>query len=170
AFLERAAALSPDPVTRARRLLAAADAKQVAGDPRAALALLAAARDGPLDERAGALARRLEGEIALDLRRIGDAVPALLEAAGRLESIEPRSARDTYLDAIRAAHTGGRFAGELLRRAAQVARDAPPRPGAADAFDVLLAGMALRFTDGYVAGAPLLKRALRALGDAEGQI
>ena len=170
AFLERAAAVSPDPVTRAQRMLAAADATEVAGAPRAALALLAAARDGPLDERAGALAMRLRGEIDLDLRRISDAVPSLLEAAGRLESIEPRIARDTYLDAVRAAHTGGRFAGELLRRAAQAARDAPPPPGATDAFDVLLAGMALRFTDGYVAGAPLLKRALRALCDEAGQV
>jgi ATP/maltotriose-dependent transcriptional regulator MalT len=131
------------------------------------LALLAAARDGPLDERQGALARRLKGEIDLDLRRIADAVPSLLEAAGRLESIEPRLARDTYLEAIRAAHTNGRFAGGLLRRAAQAARDAPTSHGAADAFDVLLAGMALRFTDGYVAGAPLLKRAFRALRDED---
>jgi DNA-binding CsgD family transcriptional regulator len=167
AFLERAAELTPDPVVRTRRVLAAADAKEVAGAPQAALALVATARDISLDEREGALARRLQGEIDLDLRRIGDAVPSLLEAAGRLESIEPRIARDTYLDAIRAAHTGGRFAGELLRRAAQAARDAPPPRGAPDAFDVLLAGMALRFTDGYVAGAPLLKRALRAVRDEE---
>jgi DNA-binding CsgD family transcriptional regulator len=164
AFLERAAALSPDRVTRGRRLLAAADAKQVAGVPRAALALLAAARDGPLDERAGALARRLEGEIALDLRRIGDAVPSLLEAAGRLESIEPRIARDTYLDAIRAAHTGGRFAGELLRRAAQAARDAPPRPGAPDAFDVLLARARALTSEGEAAEASHLEAIARLRG------
>ena len=33
---------------------------------------------------------------------------------------------------------------------------------------MLLAGMAVRFTDGYVPGAPLLKRAFRALCDGDG--
>ena len=52
AFLERAAALTPDPAHRARRALAAAQAKHQAGAPDAALALLASAEAGPLDELA----------------------------------------------------------------------------------------------------------------------
>jgi hypothetical protein len=109
AFLERATALSPDPRTRARRALEAADAKELAGAPEAASTLLAVALDGPLDERDSALAQRLTGQIALDLRRVGEAVPSLLDAARRLESIEPDVARDAYLEAIRAGQIGGRF-------------------------------------------------------------
>ena len=49
AFLERAALLTPDPVRRAQRLLAAARAKRDAGALDAALGLLVAVEAGPLD-------------------------------------------------------------------------------------------------------------------------
>ncbi|HTW41712.1 MAG TPA: LuxR C-terminal-related transcriptional regulator, partial [Solirubrobacteraceae bacterium] len=169
AFLERAAALSPDPGQRARRTLEAADSKQLAGAPQAALALLAAAAEGPLDERDSALAERLRGQIALDLRRFGEAVPFLVEAAGRLEASEPALARLTYLEALRAAHIGAPFDGELLPNAAEAVRNLPSPSGGSGAFDLLLAGLAVRFTDGYAASASLLKRALRALRDEEGR-
>jgi DNA-binding CsgD family transcriptional regulator len=169
AFLERAAALSPDPGERARRTLMAADAKQLAGAPEAASDLLAAAGEGPLDERERALAERLKGQIALDLRRPGAAVPFLLEAASRLESIEPALARDTYLEALRARQIGGGYAGEVLGPVAEAARRMPPPTGAPGAFDVLLAGLAVRFTDGYAASADLLKRALRAVREEDGR-
>ncbi|HKR98258.1 MAG TPA: AAA family ATPase, partial [Candidatus Dormibacteraeota bacterium] len=169
AFLERAAALSPDLGDRARRALEAADAKQLAGAPQAASALLAAAVEGPLDERKSALAERLRGQIALDLRRFGEAVPFLVEAAGRLELSEPMLARTTYLEALRAAHIGAPFGAELLRRAADAARNAAPASGASGAFDLLLAGLAVRFTEGYTASAVLLKRALRTLHDEDGR-
>jgi len=169
AFLERASALSPHPVQRARRALEAADAKQLAGAPQAASALLAAAAEGPLDERESALAERLKGQIALDLRRVREAVPFLVEAAGRLVSIEPGVARATYLEALGAAQISGRGSGELRRRVAEAARNMPPPSGAPGAFDLLLAGLAVRITDGYAAGASLLKRALRALHEEGGR-
>ena len=50
AFLQRAAELTPEPARRARRALAAAQAKQRAGALDAALRLLAFAEAGPLDE------------------------------------------------------------------------------------------------------------------------
>jgi len=50
AFLERAAALSRDPARRARRALAAAQARLPAGAPEAALRLLATAKTDPLDD------------------------------------------------------------------------------------------------------------------------
>jgi hypothetical protein len=50
AFLERAAALTPDPSSRARRALAAAQAKHQAGAFDAALRLVAIAESGPLNE------------------------------------------------------------------------------------------------------------------------
>jgi DNA-binding CsgD family transcriptional regulator len=50
----------------------------------------------------------------------------------------------------------------MLRRAAEAARLAPPAGGA---FDLLLVGLGVRFTDGYADAAPLLEQALRALRD-----
>ena len=170
AFLERAAVLSPDPRSRARRALEAAEAKRFAGAPDDALTLLGAAMDGPLDERQEALARRLRGQIALDARRPKEALEFLLDGARKLESIEPALARETYLEALRAGSIGGRLDGERLRRAAaEAARDAPPSttPRAAD---LVLTALAVRFTDGYVAGAELLKQGLRAVRDEDGRV
>jgi DNA-binding CsgD family transcriptional regulator len=165
AFLERAAALSPDPAHRARRTLEAAEAKQIAGAPQAATALLAAATGGPLDELGRARARRLEGEIALGQRRPLEAARALLDAAARLESIDPALARETYLETLRAGTIGGRLGGDLMRRAAEATRNAPSSGKPARPVDLLLDGLAVRFTDGCTDGAPLLRRALDALRD-----
>jgi DNA-binding CsgD family transcriptional regulator len=167
AFLERAAALSPDPAQRARRALDAADAKELAGAPQAASTLVAAALDGPLDERASALAQRLRGQIAADLRRPAEAVTSLLEAAGSLEAIDPALARETYVDAVRAGTIAGRLGGNTLRRTAEAARGAPPSGIGERAVDLLLDGLAVRFTDGYAAAAPLLRQALGALRDED---
>ena len=171
AFLARAAALTLDPRVRARRWLAAAGAKQLAGAPEDALSLLSAAADGPLDEFDRARCLRLRGQIALDLRHGEDAVPLLLDAARRVEAFDPRLARATYLEALRAASIAGRFGGGT-RRVAEAARDALPPPGSPRAVDLLLDGLAIRFTDGYAASAPALKRALAAVreeGDRSGQ-
>jgi len=168
AFLERAAVLSPDPASRARRALEAAEAKELAGAPQAASTLLAAALDGTLDERERALAQRLKGQIAVDLRRPAEAVPSLLDAAARLETIDPALARATYVEALRAGTIAGRLGGELLRRTAERARTAPTSAGAPRAVDLVLDALAVRFTDGYAAGAPLLKQALAAIRDEDG--
>jgi DNA-binding CsgD family transcriptional regulator len=96
-------------------------------------------------------------------------VPFLLEAAGRLEAIEPALARNTYLEALRARQIGGGFAGDLFRPIAEAARRMPPPSGAPGAFDLLLAGLAVRFTDGYAASAALLMRALQAVREEDGR-
>ena len=166
AFLERAADLSPDFGKRARRALRAAEAKQLAGAPQAASTLIAAALDGPLDERETALALRLKGQTALGLWRGREAVPFLLDAARLLESVEPTLAREAYLEALRAATVSGRFDTEnMLLRAAEGARRAPPSEGTPRAADLLLDGLAIRFTDGYAASVPGLQRALTAVLD-----
>ena len=165
AFLERAAALSPDPARRARRSLAAAEAKQLAGAPEAALALIVAAIAGPLDPLDSALAKRLQGEIAMGLRQAPAAFPFLLDAASRLESVNPDLARDTYLKVLQAGSVAGRFAPHLVRSGAEAARNAPPPDGAPRAVDLLVAGLAVRFTDGHLASAGPLKRAVDALRD-----
>ncbi|HEY2319228.1 MAG TPA: AAA family ATPase, partial [Solirubrobacteraceae bacterium] len=165
AFLQRAAALSVEPGKRARRALAAAEAKQLAGSPREALSLLASASEGTLGESDRAMLQRLHGQIALDLRRAGDAVPLLLDAARRLEPLDQRLMRETYLEALRAASVAGRLGGGVTA-AAKAARSAPGTPGPPNATDLLLDGLAVRFTNGYVASAPALTRALSAIRDA----
>lgn len=168
AFLERAAALTPEPGRRARRALKAAGAEQLAGAPEAALTLLATAATGPLDELDHAELQRLHGQIALDLRRGGEAVPLLLDAARRLESLDPGRARETYLEALRAASIGGRL-GSGVVAAARAARAAPPPAGAPRPVDLLLDGLAVRFTDGYAASSSSLKQALGAVRDEDGR-
>ena len=164
AFLQRAAALTPDPGRRARRALEAARAKQLAGAPREASTLLAIAAAGPLGKFDQAILRRLRGQIALDTRRGGDAVPLLLDAARQLELLDPGLARETYLEALRAASIAGRLGGGVLEPA-EAARRARSPQGVPRASDLLLDGLAARFTDGYAASAPALKQALSAVRD-----
>jgi DNA-binding CsgD family transcriptional regulator len=164
AFLERAAELTPEPGRRARRALKAAGAEQLAGAPEAALTLLATAGTGPLDEFDRSELQRLHGQIAVDLRRGAEAVPLLLDAAKSLESFDPGLARETYLEALRAATIAGRL-GSGVRAAAEAARTAPPPAGAPRPVDLLLDGLVVRFTEGYAASTPALKQALRAVRD-----
>jgi len=168
AFLERAAALTPDRGRRARRALYAARAKQLAGSPHEAFTLLATAAAGPLGDFDRAMLQRLHGQIALDLRRGGDAVPLLLDAASQLEPLDPALARETYLEALRAASVAGRLGGGA-RVAAEAAYRAPSPEGVPRAVDLLLEGLAVRFTAGYAASAPVLKRALSAVCDQGGR-
>ena len=111
AFLERAAALTPEPAHRAQRLLAAAAAKRDAGDLEAALGLLDGVETGVLDELGRARVDLLRAQIALEQRRGGDAGRLFLSAASRLEPLDPELARETYLEAL-----GGRHGQRRRRR------------------------------------------------------
>jgi DNA-binding CsgD family transcriptional regulator len=161
AFLERAATLTADPASRARRLLGAAQATHQAGAPEAALALLAEAQAGPLDELQDAQAELLGALIAFTSSRGSDAPPLLLRAAKRFEPLDATLARDTYLYALMAAQLAGRFAAGAALEVAQAARAAPPSP-TPRAPDLLLDGFAVLITEGHGAGAPILRRALNA--------
>jgi DNA-binding CsgD family transcriptional regulator len=165
AFLERAVELTPDPHRRGRRALAAARAKLESGAPEAAQELLAAAEACPLDELQHAWLSRLRAEIVFALRRGSDAPPLLLDAAERLEVLDGESARETYLEALGAAIFAGRLNGRVgPREAAAAARGATPRGLQLRPTDLLLEGLATRYTDGYVAGAAPLRQALDAFG------
>jgi DNA-binding CsgD family transcriptional regulator len=168
AFLERAAALTPDRARRARRALAAAQAKYLAGAPQAALTLLESAASAPMGALEVAMAQRLRGRIALHVSRSGEAAPVLLDAAQRLEAFDPELARDTHLEALYAAAVAGRL-GMGMRDAAAAARTAPPGPPPPRAANLLLEGLAVRYTDGSGAAAPILKRALAALLSGNGE-
>ena len=130
--------------------------------------LLATAAAGPLGDFDRAMLQRLHGQIALDTRRGGDAVPLLLDAARQLEPLDPARARETYLEALRAASIAGRLGGGA-RAAAEAAYRAPSPEGVPRAVDLLLEGLAMRFTNGYAASASALKRALSAVRDQGGR-
>jgi DNA-binding CsgD family transcriptional regulator len=160
AFFERSAELTPQPGRRAERTLAAAQAKHVAGAFDAALRLVAAAEAGPLDDFQRARVSLLRGQIAFASSRGNDAPPLLLTAARQLEPLDVRLARETYLEALSAAVFAGRLAlGGGVREVAAAARAAPPPPRVRPQ-DLLLDGLATLITQGFAAGAPLLKRAV----------
>jgi DNA-binding CsgD family transcriptional regulator len=164
AFLERAALLTPDPVRRASRLLAAGRAKCEAGELDAALGLLVATEAGPLDARQGAEVKRLRGHIASDQGRGSDAARLLLSAAQLLEPLDAALARETHLVALAAAISAGdpgRPGG--VREAAEAARAAPPGPDPPRAVDVVLDALARWGTQGHAAAAAELTRALERL-------
>jgi DNA-binding CsgD family transcriptional regulator len=163
AFLERAAALTLDPGRRAGRALAAAHATQRAGAPDAALKLLATAEAGPLDELERAQVDELRAQIAFASNRGRDAPPLLLAAAKRLEPLDPRLAREAYLDAFSAAIFAGRLAtAGAAREVADSARARRASPDRRGAPELLLDGLAALIADGHTAGAPILKRAIGA--------
>jgi DNA-binding CsgD family transcriptional regulator len=168
AFLERSAALTLEPARRAERALAAAQAKYQAGAFDPALALLATAEAGPLDQLQRARGDLLRGQIAFASSRGSDAPPLLLKAARQFEPLDAQLARETYLEALSAALFAGRLAlGGGAREVAEAARAAPPPPPPVRAADLLLDGLALVITDGYPVGAPLLKQAVSAFRSAD---
>ena len=162
AFLERAAVLTVEPSRRAERALAAAQATHLAGAPDAALRLLAAAAHEALDELGKARANLLRAQIAFALQRDSDAPRMLLRAAERLEPLDLILARETHLDVLSATVFLGGFGGrgrvlEMAQAALAAPRHESQRPS-----DLLLDGLATRFTQGYAAAAPTLREAISA--------
>jgi DNA-binding CsgD family transcriptional regulator len=77
-------------------------------------------------------------------------------------------ARETYLEAVAASMFAGRLGSTpSIREAAEVALAAPPRPQPPRAIDLLLDGLATRFTAGYAAAVPPLRTALDAFRRVE---
>jgi hypothetical protein len=134
------------------------------------LLLLPAAELGPLDDLQRARLERLRAQIAFTRMRGRDAPGLLLDAASRLERLDAGLARESYLDALRAAIFAGRL-GDGVQDAAEAARAAPagsqPPPRA---MGLLLDGLAKRFTEGYAAGVAPLRRALNAFAGEDGPL
>jgi DNA-binding CsgD family transcriptional regulator len=168
AFLQRAVALTGDSAARVDRALAAAEASLQAGIFDVARQLLATAEVGPLDELRRARLDLLRAEAAYSEDRGSEAPALLLRAAKTLDPLDPKLARETYLDAWSAALFAGSLAG--TRGLHEVSRHALARPQAAGptrASDLLLDGFSLAFTDGRAAAAPVLERAARSFADQE---
>jgi DNA-binding CsgD family transcriptional regulator len=162
AFLEQAAELTPSSARRAERELEAAQAMLHAGGFASAQALLARAEAGPLDGVGRARVQLLLGRMAFAMDRGREAPPLLLAAAKRLEPLDVRLARETYLDAFLAAASAGRLStgGDPVEIAEAVRCTPQPTPSTHE--DLLLFGLAVLATEGYAAARSHLCRALDA--------
>ena len=171
AFLQRSVELSADPAQRTARALAAAEASVSAGAYDPALAMLAVAESGPLDELQRGRIELLHGMTAYAQRRGSDAPPLLLRAAKTLEALDPKLARETYLDAWSSALFAGKLAsaGSLYHVSAEVRR-APPAAEPARPSDLLLDGLARLLTDGRQAATPFLQRASTGFADEDAAV
>jgi len=166
AFMERAAELTPAPVQRARRLIAAAEAKYDAGAPAATLRLLDSIRDQPLTALQEALMARLRARAGYALRRDSSAPEQLLAAAQGLEGLDQVLAHDTYIEALAAAVYGGRLGDADVVAAVAGAILAATEGGTSErARDLLLRGQALLAMEGQAAAIPILRRALKAFSE-----
>jgi DNA-binding CsgD family transcriptional regulator len=174
AFLERAAALTPAPVQRAQRKLAAAQIKFSAGALDDALSLLASTEVAALDELGQARVDLLSAQIASEQWRADDAGRLFMRAASRLEPLDSEQARETYLEALAGAMANDIEVVGGASAVAAAARAAPPGAVPPRMVDVLLDAFAIRLTEGYAAAAPAFARALEYLyaldlADVEGR-
>ena len=166
AFLKQSATLTLDPALRAGRALAAAEAKVQAGVFDVARDLLAMAESGPLTDFQQATADLLRAQLAFNTSRGAETPPLLLQAAVKLERIDPALSRATYLDAMSAGIFTGRLAdpGSGILDVARAARAAPP-PATPRAPDLLLDGLTMCYNDGHASGLPLLREAVATFGE-----
>jgi DNA-binding CsgD family transcriptional regulator len=126
AALERAARLTPDRPLRARRLLAAADAANIAGEHEASARLAEAGEAETEDPVVHATAERLIALSELERDRPRDAVERLARAADAIEDLDPILAARLLADAIEPCAATGQLerGAELGGRARSLARDA----------------------------------------------
>jgi DNA-binding CsgD family transcriptional regulator len=166
AFLERSAELTPAAKAKAGRLVAAAEARLVAGETSAARALLDRAVPDSPDPVVRARARRLEGAILFAAGKPAEAAAALLAAARTIGPSDARQARDVLLEALAAQLWGGQdtAAGDIPRVLRSVPR-APQSP--ATAGDLLLDGFAAVAEGRLGPGAGLLRQAVVAVTDGQ---
>jgi DNA-binding CsgD family transcriptional regulator len=168
AFLNHAVALTPDAAQRRERALAAAQASVAAGDFTRARGLLATADAGPLEELQRARLDLLRAQLAFVSSRGTDATPLLLAAARRLEPLDVSLARETYVDAFSAALFGARLNGNVgMQEVAEAARAAPRPPDADPAIADLLLDALVALADDYDTAAPRCREAVRRLSCEE---
>ncbi|MGW5237520.1 helix-turn-helix transcriptional regulator [Monashia sp. NPDC004114] len=165
ALIDRSANLTPDPVTRVERRLAAAQFNLEAGAFDAALGLLAEAEAEVSNEFAHARVELLRGLVASASNAGSDAPLLLLAAARRLEPLDIQVARQTLLDAWGAALFAGHLAspGGDLMEVSRVAKATPLTQDPVGPFDRMLDGLATLITDSRAAAAPILRQAVDTL-------
>jgi len=167
AMLQRAVALTPEPGQRAERALAAAQAHLDAGAFDAGLALLAEAEADAVDDLQRARVDLVRGLVDRAARSGREAPVALLRAARRLEALDLRLSRHTYLDAWSAALVAGdlALAEGSLPNVSAAACSAPVDPAGPVPGDHLIEGLATLITQGAAAAASSLQKAVAAFLD-----
>jgi DNA-binding CsgD family transcriptional regulator/tetratricopeptide (TPR) repeat protein len=159
AALERAARLSPDAGTGARRLAGAADAAWRAGRTEAASRLVGEALAGAADDDLRATALRLQGSIEFFAGNGEAAAQAMLESLDLLDEGDPGVAVAAAADAVHALLRVRKP--DLALDTAMRARALAPEDGSdADAEATSALGYALCFAGRFGEAEPHLRRAL----------
>ncbi|MFJ4648252.1 AAA family ATPase [Streptomyces bobili] len=164
AFLERAAALTPDAGTRAWRALSAARAAYAAGDYDTAERLAADAQTGPEEVLRDAQADLVRCQVAFAQRRLRDVPRLLLAVARRVAPFDAGLARECLVDALATGALIGRHSAEM-HAALEAARQAPPAPGPARTVDRVLDGLVALFAGDMSEAVPLLRKVLADVHD-----
>ena len=133
------------------------------------MSLLTAAQAGPLDETGRAGIDLLRAQIAYNSSHGNEACPLLLAAARRFEPLDRSSPGRPTWTRCRPRCSRGAWPPAGLRRCDRWRRPRERRPGrrSPGKADLLLEGMAVLYTDGYAASAPLLHRAVQAFGSED---
>src|SRR5262249_23644878 len=156
---------SADNKMRSQRALTAANAKLAAGDLAGAESLLLKAEVSQLDESTRAQVAHTRARIAFDRERGSDAPRLLRRSARELEAFDVPMARRQCLEPVHGAvYAADRRSWPGIREVAAAARSAPLEHDSSP-LEGLLAGLAVRLTDGYVAAAPTLKESLTSFLD-----
>jgi DNA-binding CsgD family transcriptional regulator len=134
--LERAAELSPDSESRARRLVGAATAAWHAGQPERALILAERADPIVSDPRLRAQLTSVRGEIDFQCGDLLAACETLMTGAAEIARLDSRKALQMLFDAANAGDWAGDFG-----RVAEAVRRAAALPRSGDAGDALLTDM-----------------------------
>jgi DNA-binding CsgD family transcriptional regulator len=164
AFLAMAALLTSDPARRADRALAAAGAKYDSGDLAAAQRMLARVDAEPDDVARCARRSWYRARIETAVRPGPGSARHLLDAARRLRTHDPVSAREAYLEVLLSAIPveSGPTLAEAAREALAEAAGHREHPA-----DLLLHGLSVRILDGYAASVRPLRSAITAFHQGE---
>ena len=159
AFLRRSVALTKDPTKRFERALAAARASLHAGEFDAALDVLSIADRSTVDELERARVDLLRAQVVSASDSPGQALGMLLDAAQRLERLDPELALEAFLDAWGGAMFAGNLA-DITMRDVSSALQSSGSTDATHAAALLLEGMSTLMTQGRAVAAPMLRRAV----------
>jgi DNA-binding CsgD family transcriptional regulator len=144
--------------------LGAAQASLQAGSFEATRGLLAISEAGSPGEYKRAMIDLMRAQLLFASSRGNEATPLLLAAARRLEPLNLKLARETYLDAFSAALFGARLnEGIGVPEVAAAARRAPRPPDEQTASADLLLDALVALSDGYAKAVPPARAALRKL-------
>lgn len=177
AFLERAAALTPDPELRAERTMAAAEATYQAGAHDATRRLLDTHDWSRFAASYALRAERLRAELSVDDVEYGETALTLLSVGRRLRRLDPGLATASTVRVIGTAFTAAFATADttVLARVVDELEDwlaptfgAGARPWTSDPEAVgvmMLRGWALLVGRGFPAGTDVLRAAMLALRD-----